>query len=172
MSDGKSRTQKKQDDRALQKIGEQLLTLPNNTLESLDLPEELKESVMSAREIRNHGARRRQLQYIGVLMREMDTVSIQAILETVRKRDAGDAILFQQIEKWRDELKSGNLSCIRDILDNCPHADPENLATLAKDAQRESTVGKSTKSSRMLFRYLKQCLERDRNHPNGNRYNE
>lgn len=80
----KSRTRKKKEDRSLQRLGEQLVTLPAGRLESMDLPDELRTAVAFARKIRNHVARRRQLQYIGALMRQIDPQPIETALERIR----------------------------------------------------------------------------------------
>ena len=82
----KSRTRKKIEDRALQRLGEQLVALPSSRLETMELPEELKSAVESARKIKRHGARRRQLQYIGVLMRHIDPHPIQLALDRIRAK--------------------------------------------------------------------------------------
>ena len=80
----KSRTQKKNEDRALQRLGEQLLALPLSQLESMDLPDELIEAIKSARKIKSHGARRRQIQYIGTLMRHIDPQPIKTALDHIQ----------------------------------------------------------------------------------------
>ena len=82
----KSRTRKKIEDRALQRLGEQLVALPASQLESMELPEELQSAVESARKMKSHGARRRQLQYIGVLMRHIDPQPIQLALDRIRSK--------------------------------------------------------------------------------------
>ena len=82
--DCKSRTQKKNEDRALQRLGEQLVALPPSRLEAMELPEELLEAIELVRKIKSHGARRRQIQYIGALMRHIDPQPIQAALNRIR----------------------------------------------------------------------------------------
>ncbi|UCD81690.1 MAG: DUF615 domain-containing protein [Desulfobacterales bacterium] len=84
----KSRTRKKIEDRALQRLGEQLVALPSSQLESMELPEELQSAVESARKMKSHGARRRQLQYIGVLMRHIDPQPIQLALDRIRSKSS------------------------------------------------------------------------------------
>ena len=80
----KSRTRKKKEDRALQHLGEQLVALPFTQLESMELPDELLMAIEFAHKIRSHGARRRQIQYIGSLMRHIDPQPIEAALERIR----------------------------------------------------------------------------------------
>jgi ribosome-associated protein len=83
-TDYKSRTRKKNEDRALQRLGEQLVALPSSLLETMELPDELVTAIEFARKIRNHGARRRQLQYIGTIMRHIDPQPIETALERIR----------------------------------------------------------------------------------------
>jgi len=82
--DFKSRTRKKNEDRALQRLGEQLVDLPFSQLETMELPEDLLTAIELARKIRSHGARRRQMQYIGALMRHIDPRPIATALERIR----------------------------------------------------------------------------------------
>lgn len=80
----KSRTQKKNEDRALQSLGEQLVALPLGQLETMELPDELLTAIELARKIKSRSARRRQIQYIGALMRHIDPQAIEAALERIR----------------------------------------------------------------------------------------
>ncbi len=80
----KSRTRRKNEDRALQRLGEQLVALPFGQLETMGLPDELLTAIECARKIRSHGARRRQIQYIGALMRHIDPEPIEIALERIR----------------------------------------------------------------------------------------
>ena len=83
-TDYKSRTRKKNEDRALQRLGEQLVALPFGQLEAMELPDELLAAIELARKIRSHGARRRQIQYIRALMRHIDPQPIETALERIR----------------------------------------------------------------------------------------
>lgn len=86
-TDYKSRTRKKNEDRALQRLGEQLVALPSGQLESMELPDELLTAIEFARKIRKHGARRRQIQYIGALMRHIDPQPIETALDRIRSEN-------------------------------------------------------------------------------------
>lgn len=77
----KSRTQKKKEAQALQRLGEQLVALPSGKLAAMELPDELLAAIEFARKIKSRGARRRQIQYIGVIMRNIDAQPIQTALE-------------------------------------------------------------------------------------------
>ena len=80
----KSRTRRKNEDRALQRLGEGLLALPSSQLKTMGLPDELLTAIELVRKIRNHGARRRQIQYIGALMRHIDPQPIEDALDRIR----------------------------------------------------------------------------------------
>jgi len=154
--DRKSRTQMKNEARALQKIGEQLVALPPDQFAGIDIANELREAIIEAGKIKSHGARRRQLQYIGTLMRDIDPEPIQNALENIRFGDHQKLLAFKKIEKWRDELKQGNSALIEEILNNCPDAERQRLTQLARNARNEYEAKKGVKSSRLLFRYLRQ----------------
>ena len=83
-ADYKSRTRRKNEDRALQRLGERLVALPFAQIESLELPDDLLEAIELAHKIHSHGARRRQIQYIGRLMRHIDPQPIEAALERIQ----------------------------------------------------------------------------------------
>ncbi len=86
MTDAKpSKSARKREYLALQKLGEELLTLKDSDLEQIDLDEDLLTAVLEARQIRSHGALRRQKQYIGKLMRQVDPEPIRAALARARR---------------------------------------------------------------------------------------
>jgi ribosome-associated protein len=154
--DRKSRTQKKNEAKALQKLGEQLVALSSEQLKSLDISEDLRNAVLVAGKTKSHGARRRQLQYIGTLMRDIDPEPIKNALKNIRHGDYQKILNFKKIEKWRDELKKGNLELIEEILISCPDAQRQRLTQLANNAHNEYEAGRGAKSSKILFRYLNQ----------------
>ena len=80
----KSRTQKKKEDRALQELGEALVALPAGQLETMELPDELLTAIELAHNIKSRSARRRQIQYIGAIMRHIDPQPIKAALQRIR----------------------------------------------------------------------------------------
>ncbi len=83
----KSRTRKKNEDRALQRLGEQLVALSSTQLESMKLPDELLTAIKFAHKIQKHGARRRQVRHIGALMRHLDPQPIEAALDHIRSEN-------------------------------------------------------------------------------------
>jgi ribosome-associated protein len=150
----KSRTQQKNEDRALQMLGQELVDLSSQQLQNIKIPDEILEAVRFAQKITRHGARRRQIQRIRALLREVDMESIQNVLKTIKHGDNRQTLAFKKIEKWRDELKEGNKALIEEILSICPDAERQRLTQFARNANKEYLSGKGVKSSRILFRYL------------------
>ena len=158
--DKKSRTRKRNEDRALQALGEELTALSSKQLEQIPLEEKLHEAVMIARKTKSHGAKRRQMQYIGRLMRDVNPEPIENALNNIRIGDSRKALAFKKIEKWRDEIQDGNPRIIEEILQACPHAERQRLTQLARNARNQRDEARGAKSSKILFRYLKEisCL--------------
>lgn len=157
-----SRTQKKKNAERLQKLGERLIDLDDAALKSIDISDELREAVMQARGIKQHEARRRQLQYIGRLMREAgeDPSSIQSAIERAEGRDGEEKRKFKQVESWRNELLAGSHSRFDWLLENYPHADPTHLRKLVSNVSMgKKRTGNSKRAARILFRYLRELID-------------
>ncbi len=150
-----SRTKKKIEARGLQVLGEQLVKLPAEQLDDMELPEEIHRAVTFAKTIKSRGALRRQMQYIGKLMRKYDPEPIQEAVRHIELGSYKKALAFKELEKWRDELMAGNKTLIEEILIQCPDADRQQLSQLARNARNEMLKNKPPKASRTLFRYLK-----------------
>lgn len=154
-----SRTQKKKRDRALQSLGEELADLAPEQIDAMAMPEELRQALHFARQTTRHGARRRQMQYVGTLMRRIDPAPLQQALDDIRFGDVRAAARFKRIERWRDRLAAGEFSLIETIVAEYPRADRQRLAQLARNARKAAEAEKKDKSGRALFRYLKDLVE-------------
>jgi ribosome-associated protein len=150
-----SRTEKKKAALSLQELGEQLVTLSNEQLRSIDLPESLFTAIQLAKKTTKHVPLLRQMQYIGTLMRKHDTAAIRELLHTIEEGNHKRTMAFRQIETWRDELVAGNDQVLETVLAERPLADRRQLLDLVKKARDErSRNTPSPKASRALFRYL------------------
>ncbi|MBN2244791.1 MAG: DUF615 domain-containing protein [Candidatus Aminicenantes bacterium] len=154
-----SRTRQKKEDHARQMMGERLVELPATQLERICLPVQIREEVLLATKTTAHGARRRQIKYIGSLLRDIDTTSIENALEAIARGDYEQKEAFKRIENWRDRLKEGDMGLIDDILTECPMAERQKLMQLARNARKEFEANKGIKGSRALFRYLKEVMK-------------
>ncbi len=149
-----SKTQKKKDALALQKLGEKLVKLSAEQIEEIDLPAEIYDAVKQEKTIKSHGARRRHMQYIGTLMRKIDPGPIQEAIDNIEQGNYKKAMDFKETEMWRDELMDGNNALIEEILERYPEADRQQLSQHVRNAIKEKSVNKPPKASRVLFRYL------------------
>lgn len=149
-----SRSQLKRDMEALQRLGEELVALPENQLASIPLPEKLRDAVEFARRITSHGALKRQRQYIGKLMRDVDPAPIRTRLDELRNADRLTKARFQQTERWRDRLIAEGDAALSEFLSQCPNADRQQLRQLMRAATEETRSGQPPRHSRALFRYI------------------
>jgi ribosome-associated protein len=155
----KSRTQRKKEAIALQKIGEKLVQLSDEQLRRIDLPAELIEAIVDIRPMTSHGARRRQMQYIGSLMRDVDAAPIEQALLEIEQGEYQRARAFHRGEDWRDRLVDGDDEAMMEILNAFPRADRQRLGQLVRSARKEKQNSKPPKSARNLFRYLRELIE-------------
>lgn len=154
-----SRTQRKKEDHARQKLGERLVTLPAEQLDRMGLPEELRQAVSAAAQTTANVARRRHVKHVGTVLRRIDTAPIESALAGIDRGDDEQALAFKKVEAWRDRLRGGDTALIDEILSACPEAERQRLTQLARNARRELEAGKGGKASRALLRYLKAVSE-------------
>lgn len=157
----KSRSQKKREMNALQDLGARLVDLPRNELDALGLPDELVKAVLMARKLRDakNDSYRRQLQYVGRLMREIDAGPVIAHFAGADAEHQEDVQVFRRLERWRDALLAGDESALAEIGQAYPGADLSGIRETANKARAEKELGRPPRSARQLFRYLR-SLER------------
>lgn len=156
----KSRSQIKREMQELQKLGEQLVELSNEQITAMTIPQEICEAVVFAKTLTKHGAKHRQLQHIGSLMRHVDPEPIRQALRDVLEGKKLEALAFKQVEKWRDEIIEGNDERTENILNRFQSVvDRQRLLRLVRNARKESKAAKGRKSSKTLFRYLRELIE-------------
>ncbi|WP_284155409.1 ribosome biogenesis factor YjgA [Sulfuricystis multivorans] len=139
----------------LQALGEELVALSAEQLKKIDLPEELREAVRDAQRFTQHEARRRQLQFIGRLMRNLDAEPIRAALDDIRGISALANARQHALERLRarllaDEKVIGEIAAIH------PDADLQKLRQLRRNALKEQELGKPPRAFRELFRVLRE----------------
>lgn len=157
-----SRTQKKQQALRLQRIGERLVALSPEQTAAIPMPEGLAAAVVEAREMHKHGARRRQLQYVGALMRELDPEPIEAALASLSRGNREEVRHFKQVESWRDALLAGEGEAVMvDIRGACPAVEVGRIENLVAEARAAKATPAKRKAARRLFRYLKGLVTTD-----------
>jgi ribosome-associated protein len=155
----KSKSQIKREMYALQDLGKQLVRLSRSQLEQVELPQELREAVLFARSLKKHEAHRRQLQYIGAIMREIDPEPIRQSLATIERQHKVETQAFHELEMWRDRLIEGSDALAEELLEQFPEADRQRIRQLVRNAHKEHKDNKPSKAARALFHYLQELAE-------------
>ncbi|MCC7485796.1 MAG: DUF615 domain-containing protein [Burkholderiales bacterium] len=153
-----SKTRRKRDMAALQELGAELVALSEEQLAELDLPEFLRDAVLAARRIKGFEARRRQLQYVGKLMRRVDAEPIRARIGAWNAPERATVARFKRAELWRERLL-GDESALAALLREHPMADARHLAALVRDARRERQENRPPRACRGLFQALHALLQ-------------
>ena len=157
-----SKSQRKRDMDALQDIGEELTQLNEQQLASVELPETLREAVLAARAMKRNEARRRQMQYIGKLMRQVDPAPIRAKIAGWLSVSAEHTARLHQIERWRERLLA-DPAALAEFIAAHPAADSQQLRTLIRNTEQERARGKPPKNFRALFQMIREVTDaRDR----------
>jgi ribosome-associated protein len=144
----------------LQDIGETLVGLPKDKLNKLALPETLLDAVLEAKRITSNGATRRQMQYIGRLMRDVDVAPIVDQLQRWEGKHTAENAHFHQLERWRSRLLEDE-SALSEFMRLHPHVDGQQIRALIRNARREHIANRPPKSSRELFKLLRETVESD-----------
>ena len=150
-----SKTKLKAEADALQEIGVKLVALPNSKLTQLDLPERLVDAINEAKRITANGATRRQKQYIGSLMREIDVAPIVEQMEKWEGKNTAENAYFHNLERWRARLLEDE-DALSEFIQQYPNVDSQQIRTLIRNARREASANKPPKSSRELFKLLRE----------------
>jgi len=152
----KSKSERKREMTALQELGERLLELSQEQLNEIGLHRELQDALLLAKNLNSHSALRRQMQYIGVLMRRIDPEPIRHAINEIDKGQKRKAREFQQLELLRDRLLEGDDAVIEEIVSRFPDADIQKLRQFVRSVRKEEKEAKPPKQSRALFRYLRE----------------
>ncbi len=155
-----SKTELKNDMLALQKLGEELVELKPASLQKVPLSDELAEAIKDAQRFKNE-ARRRQLQYIGKMMRHIDPEPIQIALDKLRNKHSQATAILHKIEQWRDQIVEQGDSAIEALMDHYPAADRQRLRQLARQAGKEKQAQKTPKAAREIYQIVKALYEEE-----------
>ncbi len=162
-SDEASKTDLKRESAELQKLGEDLLTLAGARLQGLGLDEKLVDAVAEARRISDFEGRRRQMQFIGKLMRKCDPATLDAIraaLDAQRRGPAAETLALHEAERWRDRLLADD-GALSDWIAAHPDTDAQQLRALVRQARKDLKAGqpgeapRQGKAYREIFRLVR-----------------
>ena len=139
-----SKTDLKRESDALQALGEELLTLRGDLFDRLSLPDKLQEAVAEAKRITNFEGRRRQMQYLGKLMRKLEAAEVEAIhaaIDEQRNGSAAEKLALHQAEQWRDRLIAHD-EALAIWLEQFPRTDTQQIRALIRQARKDAPEGK------------------------------
>jgi ribosome-associated protein len=155
--DRPSKTRMKKESHELQALGEALVALPDNRILDLAISERLLGAVQEYKRTRTHEGRRRQMQYIGKLMRLDDVAPIREAVLAMQLGHAKDALALHESERWRNELIESDDALTRWTADH-PDADLQQLRSLIRAARKDASVAPEQRSGRAfreLFQFVK-----------------
>jgi ribosome-associated protein len=156
-----SKTRLKQQMLELQQLGHALSELPDDRLRSLALPETLLDAIVEFKRTRSHEGRRRQLQYVGKLMRGVDPEPLRAAVDAFALGSAVDALHLHEAERWRVELVRDDDAITR-WAQAFPDSDVQRLRALVRAARRDEAAATGQRHGRgwrELFQFVKPFVE-------------
>ncbi|MCL2912284.1 ribosome-associated protein [Shewanella corallii] len=155
-----SKTSYKKESADLQEAGLKLVNLSKSQLEKLELSEELYDALMAIKKIKpKTEAYRRQVQFIGKVMRNEDVEQLEVHLANLLNKNNNEAAKIQIFEKLRDKLLSDGDAEIQLLLEEHPHLDRQKLRQLVRSGNKELAKGPESKSATELFKYLRSEIE-------------
>ncbi|MFY9326986.1 MAG: ribosome biogenesis factor YjgA [Georgfuchsia sp.] len=158
--DRPSKSQIKRDMIALQDMGAELVMLSSAQLSKIDLPDNLRAALRDAQRITQNGAKKRQRQYIGKLMRDVDVEPIKAALDEVKGVSDVAKAAQHRLERLRAQLME-NEEVLGDLARQHPGADIQHLRQLRRNALKEQQLNKPPRAYRELFRLLRELQNQD-----------
>lgn len=155
--------QQKREAEAAQTLGATLVELPEaqfkRLLDKAELPDTLREALLLCRSMKAREGRRRQLQYIGKLMRGIDAAPIQQMLAEVERGGQLATAQLHHIERWRERLLAEGDEAFKELLCLHPEADAPHIQQLIISARHEFSLQQPPRAARKLFKYLRELMQ-------------
>jgi ribosome-associated protein len=158
-----SKTRLKQESHELQTLGEAAVALPDARIDGLAIAETLLDAIRQYKKTRTHEGRRRQMQYIGKLMRNHDVEPLRQAVTDMQLGRAKDSLALHQAERWRAELLADEAAATRWISDH-PGTDAQQLRALIRAARKDAALAPERRSGRAyreLFQFIKEHVPND-----------
>jgi ribosome-associated protein len=158
-----SKTRLKQQSHELQTLGLQLAELSDDRLARTEMPDALREAILEFRKTRSHEGRRRQMQYVGKLMRSADEALLREAVAEATIGSAKETLLLHEAERWRAELIADDDAMTRWLAEH-PETDTQQLRSLVRAARREGAKPpelRQPKTYRELFQFIKPMLKEE-----------
>ncbi len=152
-----SKTRRKQESHDLQALGKSLVEMPDNRLDGLAMPDSLRDAIRAYNQTKTHEGRRRQMQFIGKLMRRVDPEPLREAVAAMQLGHAKDSLALHEAEHWRAELLADDEAVTRWASEH-PQSDVQQLRNLVRAARKDAAAipeKRSGKAYRELFRFIR-----------------
>jgi ribosome-associated protein len=165
--DRPSKSELKRQSNELQKLGEQLIAEPRDRVKRVPMPENVRDAILMCQTITNHEGRRRQLQYVGKMMRTLDEEEVAAIQRTIdswKGASKAETAALHALERRREKLLADD-KALTTLLTEHPELDGQHLRTLIRNARKEQAENKPPKAYREIFQILKDVAKKSKAGP-------
>jgi ribosome-associated protein len=152
-----SKSQRKRDANELLDLGKKLISMPESRLKRMPLDDDLRREIEFARNIRPHGARKRQMMTVGKMLRLRDNQELIDAINDVDQKNRKENARFHHIEAWRDRLIEGGNETLAKLIEQCPEINAQTLRQLIRNANKEIKLGKPPSAARKLFKLLREA---------------
>ena len=156
---GPSKSQIKRECHRLTDLGDEILKLKPEDIHSLELPDEIEQAVTTALKIKSRSGLKRQRQYIGKLLRSIDSDDIETQVRKIQHRHDTNTAAFKRLERWRDRLIDKDSDALSEVIDYFPGIDRQYINQLMRTAHQEKQADKTPAAARKLFKYLRELQE-------------
>jgi len=156
-----SKSALKRESHELQSLGKQLLDMPDNRLDDIGMSERLRDALDAYKKTRSFEGKRRQLQFIGKVMREVDAEPLREAVAQFQMGHARNALALHQAERWRAELLSDDKDVVTRWAAEFPGTDLQQLRALIRNARKDAAEvpeKRSGRAFRELFQYVKDAI--------------
>lgn len=157
-----SKSEAKRQSNELQKLGEQLVEAPRDRVKRVEMPEDVKEAILTCQTITNHEGRRRALQFVGKKMRTLDEEEVAVIQRTIegwKGASKAETAALHALERRREKLLADD-KALTQLLEENPDLDVQHLRTLIRNARKEQAENKPPKAYREIFQILKDLAKK------------
>jgi ribosome-associated protein len=154
-----NKTQIKKELAILFALSEEMSELSATQLKTLELPDNIYKAVVEVSGMPHKGARKRLLKFITGQLNKIEVEPVLEKLARMKNKSAHAVREHHIVERWRDRLIAGGNDVLTELLNEQPHADRQQLRQLLRNAQKEAEAAKPPKSSRLLYRYLKDLFK-------------
>ena len=155
--DRPSKSELKRQMSELQKLGQELVDQPRDRVKRVPMPDDVRDAILTCQNIKDHEGRRRQLQFVGKMMRTLEPAEVEAIRRTIegwRGASKAETATLHAIERKREKLLADD-KALTALMEEHPELDVQQLRTLIRNARKEVAENKPPKAYREIFQVLK-----------------